>query len=92
MEGDWDRVSKKIRVTPELVEEARKAFAKAEKKSIISGKGLSRGELKALERAGYVRKMIIFGKQKYSDQTGSQSYIWQWVGEYEGLAKRVEMK
>lgn len=69
-------------MTPELIEKARKAFEKAEKKGIVSGKGLlSRGELKALERKGYVHKMIIFGNQKYSDQTGSRSYIWQWVDE-----------
>lgn len=76
-------MSKKIRVAPELIEKAKKAFEKAEKKGITSEEGLTRRELRALERKGCVRKMTIFGDTKYSDQTGSRSYIWQWVEENE---------
>lgn len=78
-------MSRKIRVTPELMEKAKKAFKKAERSSIISGEGLTRQELRALERKGCVRKMIIFGNTKYSDQTGSRSYIWQWIEENERI-------
>ena len=74
-------MSKKIRVTPELIEKAKKAFKKAERSGIRSGEGLTRQELKALERKGCVHKMTIFGDTKYSDQTGSRSYIWQWIDE-----------
>ena len=80
-------MSRKIRVTSELIERAKKVFEKASKKAVrsgvVSGKDLTRGELKALERKGCVRKMVIFGDTKYSDQTGSRSYIWQWVEENE---------
>lgn len=78
-------MSKKIRVTLELIERAEEVFKKASEKAVrsgvVSGEDLTRRELRALERKGYVRKMTIFGKTKYSDQTGSRSYIWQWVGE-----------
>ena len=80
-------MSKKIRVTPELIERAKEVFKKASENivrdAVVSGEDLTRRELRALERKGYVRKMTIFGKTKYSDQTGSRSYIWQWVEENE---------
>jgi len=82
--GSW-LLSKKIRVTPELVEKAKKifeeVFEKTKKKTIIANKGLSRGELRALERKGYVRKMIVFGDRRYTDSTGSQQYVWSWIGD-----------
>lgn len=75
-------MSKKVRVTPELVARAHKIFeeAKVKKRPVESNVELSRHELKALERKGYVRKMIIFGNKKYSGYTGSQTYVWSWVG------------
>ena len=85
MERSRNFVSRKIRVTPELMEKARKAFKEAERSGIRSEEGLTRRELRALERKGCVRKMVIFGDTKYSDQTGSRSYIWQWVEENERI-------
>lgn len=70
-----------IKVTPELIEKAKKVFEKADKKGIIINEGLSRKELRALERKGKVRKMIIFGDRKYAESTGTQTYLWSWVGE-----------
>ena len=81
----WSVLSKKIRVTPELVEKAKKffeeVFEKTKKKTIVANRGLSRGELRALERKGYVRKMIIFGDRRYTESTGSQQYVWSWTGD-----------
>ena len=74
-------MSKKARVNEYLVAKAVKAFAEVGGRSIISGQGLSRSELRALERAGMVRKMITFGKQKYSGITGAIVYRWQWIGD-----------
>ena len=74
-------MSKKIRVTPELIEEARAVFKKANKKAILTNDGLTGGQLRALERKGYVRKMSTFGRSKYAGQTGALHYAWQWVGD-----------
>ena len=46
----------KIKVTPELIEKAVKIFQAAKKGIILTGQGLSRQELRALEREGTVRK------------------------------------
>jgi len=80
--GSW-LLSKKIRVTPELVEKARKIFEKAkkEKKAVTTTSDLSRTEMRALERKGYVRKMSIFGAARYAGGTGGLSYVWSWIGE-----------
>jgi len=69
-------------VTPELVEKARKIFEKAkkEKKAVTTTNGLSRTEMRALERKGYVRKMSIFGAVRYAGSRGGLSYVWSWVG------------
>jgi len=82
MEKGWSVLSKKIRVTPELVEKARKIFEKAkkEKKAVTTTNGLSRTEMRALERKGYVRKMSIFGAVRYAGSRGGLSYVWSWVG------------
>jgi len=69
-------MSKKIRVTSELVERARKIFANRE--SIKANEELSRGELRALERKGFVRRMQVVGERKYVGVTGSISYQWFW--------------
>ena len=46
----------KIKVTPELIEKAIGIFNTAKKGMILTGQGLSRQELRALEREGTVRK------------------------------------
>ena len=45
----------KIKVTPELIEKALRIFQTAKKGIILTGQGLSRQELRALEREGTVR-------------------------------------
>jgi len=72
-------VSKKIKVTQELIDTARAVFKNSGKKNILAGEGLTRGELKALERKGYVRKMSAFGRSKWAGQTGALTYVWSWV-------------
>lgn len=46
----------KTKVTPELIEKAVRIFSTAKKGIILTGQGLSRQELRALEREGTVRK------------------------------------
>ena len=46
----------KIKVTPELIEKAIYIFKTSKKGIILIGQGLSRQELRALEREGTVRK------------------------------------
>ena len=74
-------MSKKIRVTSELIEEARAVFKKANKKAILTNEGLTGGQLRALERKGYVRKMSTFGRSKWAGQSGALKYVWNWVGD-----------
>ena len=72
-------MSKKARADENLIGKAERVFTASGGRSIIAGQGLSRSELRALERAGMVRKMITFGKQKYSGITGAIVYRWQWI-------------
>lgn len=74
-------MSRKIRVTSELIKKAKEVFKRAEGKAIVANKGLSRNELRALERAGKVRKMTTFGERKWADNTGTQGYAWSWTGD-----------
>jgi len=68
---------KKIRVTPELIEKAKKVFAGIKEQTIKVGEGLSRQELRALERAGIVERLPIFGERKYLDCVPTTSYVWR---------------
>ncbi len=72
-------MSKKIRLTQELIDTARSVFKNANKKNIITGEGLTRAQLRVLEREGYVRKMSTFGRSKFAGQTGAVKYVWSWV-------------
>jgi len=74
-------MSRKIRVTPELIEKARGVFERAKQKAIPTGEGLSRGELRALERRGKVRKMTVFGGTRWVGTSGALSYVWSWIGD-----------
>ena len=74
-------MSKKVRVTQELIVKARRAFESSEKKGIIVGKGLNRSELRSLERKGLVRRMSTFGSTKFVNYRGSVSYLWFWIGD-----------
>ena len=74
-------MSKKIRVTQKLIEKAMRAFESSGKKGMVVGKGLSRTELRSLERKGLVRRMSTFGSTKFVNYRGSVSYLWFWIGE-----------
>ena len=65
----------------EIIEKAVKIFRNLKgKKTILTGEGLTRKELRILERKGLVRKMPIYGKRKYKDTIPTISYAWEWVG------------
>ena len=65
----------------EIIEKAVKIFRNLEgKKTILTGEGLTRKELRILERKGLVRKMAIYGTRKYKDSTPTIGYCWEWVG------------
>lgn len=50
------------------------------KKTILTGEGLTRKELRILERKGLVRKMAIYREKKYKDNPATLGYVWEWVG------------
>lgn len=41
---------------------------------------LNRKELRALERAGYVKKFLSYGKRKFTDVTPNMFYYYEWCG------------
>lgn len=62
----------KIKVTPELIEKAAYIFKTSKKGIILTGEGLSRQELRALEREGTIRKQPARLKE-----SGSVRLAWQ---------------
>jgi len=65
----------------EIIEKAVKVFRNLKgKKTILTGEGLTRKELRILERKGLVRKMAIYGARKYKDTIPTIGYVWEWVG------------
>ena len=68
----------------EVIEKAVKVFrelaATGGKKTILTGEGLTRTELRILERKGLVKKTAIYGTRKYKDITPTMGYCWEWVG------------
>ena len=65
----------------ETIEKAVKIFRNLKgKKTLLTGEGLTRKELRILERKGLVRKMAIYGARKYKDTTPTIGYCWEWVG------------
>ena len=65
----------------EIIEKAVEIFRNLKgKKTILTGEGLTRTELRILERKGLVRKMTIYGTRKYKDTTPTMGYCWEWVG------------
>lgn len=78
-------MSKKIKVTPELVKKAEEVFARSEKQMIVAGKGLTRQELRALERQGVVERIPIRQTAKYVGETGAMQYAYRLVGVVGGL-------
>jgi hypothetical protein len=68
----------KTRLTLELVAKAKKVFEESKTKTIRTGDGLSRKELRMLERRGFVTKLEVFGKRKFADRKPTISYVWEW--------------
>ena len=66
---------KKIRVTPELTEQAKKVFNG--KAAIHAGEGLNRQELRALERKGFVRKVPTYVRSPFVGGGSTIKYIWK---------------
>ena len=65
----------------EIIEKAVKIFRNLKgKKTILTGEGLTRKDLRLLERKGLVRKMPTYGTRKYKDVTPTMRYCWEWVG------------
>lgn len=68
----------KIRVTPELIAKVKKAFAEVKEETIKTGQGgLTRGELRALERKGIVERLPIFLKSKFVGVTPQKQWVWR---------------
>lgn len=68
-------MSKKIRNTPELMEKFKQAFEG--KKTVLAGEGLSRAELRKLERLGLVERLGMYKRSKWVGVSGSIQYIWR---------------
>ena len=83
-------MSRKIRVTDELEKRAEEVFAKAKKTMIVAGKGLTRRELRALERKGVVERISIHQTAKYVGETGAMQYAYRLVSSYQELIHRGE--
>ena len=70
---------KKNKVTPELIEKAKQAFSASKSKyTKLSDLGLTRGEIRALERKELVENMKIFGERRFTDSAPSMFYVWRW--------------
>jgi len=64
-----------------LKEKAKQAFKASEHDFILTGQGLTRKELRQLERRGIVRKLETFKTRKYTDVTPAMIYAWELVEE-----------
>ena len=74
-------MAKKIKVTTELIEKAKKAFSSSKSRyTKRSELGLTRGEIRALERKGLVDNMKVFGERKFSASSPAMHYVWRWKG------------
>lgn len=78
-------MTKKIRFSDELVKKAEEVFAKAKGGVIRTNEGLTRGELKVLERKGIVKKRAVSKSGKYVDGGSTKSFIWELEKNYEGM-------
>ena len=72
----------------DVVEKAKKVFeqlptsnGKKEKKRIMTGEGLTRTELRMLERTGFVKKIPVYKEKKFRDSPATMGYCWEWLGE-----------
>ena len=68
-----------MKVTPRLLEKATKVFE--ERKHIFAGEGLTRAELRALKKYGFVKKTLV------RTETGALRNLWYRESPLEGLRK-----
>jgi len=68
----------------EVIEKAVKIFRNLKgKKTILTGEGLTRKELRMLERKNLVKKMPVYREKKYQHNPATLIYCWEWVGALE---------
>lgn len=65
----------KIKITIQLLKKVERAFLK--KDTIPTNDGLSRKELRALERKEIVKKRSTFGKRIYMGTAPMKFYMWE---------------
>jgi len=68
----------KVRVTSELIAKAKKCFSAKGEKGVKVNEGLTRSELRALERKGLVEKQVFFSERKWANVAPTKYYIWRW--------------
>ena len=71
----------KVRVTSELIAKAKKCFSDKGEKGVRVNEGLTRSELRALERKGLVEKRIFFAERKWANVAPTRFYVYQWKGD-----------
>jgi hypothetical protein len=78
---------KKVRVYDSLLDQARFVFNISPTKTIVVNDPrfvptvrLNRKELRALERAGYVKAYKAFGERKFTDSQPQMYYVYEWSG------------
>lgn len=64
-----------------LTEKAKQVFKNAGKESIFTGEGLTRKELRKLERMGIVKKLETYKDRKYTNSRPTMIYEWELVEE-----------
>ena len=64
----------RLKVTEGLIRRAEEVIGKG---SIRTNEGIHRRELRALERAGIVKKSKVFGKRKFVGYNPQMQYIWE---------------
>jgi len=71
----------KIKVNEALLTKAVTVFENAGSQVIMTGEGLTRQELRVLERANLVIKRTTHKARKYTDSTSQMIYAWEWIGD-----------
>ena len=73
---------KKLKLN-EVIEKAKEVFGAAGKTSILTGEGLTRKELRLLERKKMVKKTPTYREKKYVNNPSTMVYAWEWLGKEE---------
>ena len=62
-----------------LTEKAKKVFKESGMDHILTGQGLTRKELRKLERIGIVKKLETYKDRKYTSSAPCMIYAWELV-------------